>query len=142
MKKKVVLCHENDTVAECAQLMRDRNVGFMPVIDAQEQVSGLVTDRDLALRVVAEKRPLDAPLSAVMTRDVRVCHPEDTLPAAEKKMAAIRKSRLVVVDDRGRCVGIISLSDIAQADSRARAGEVLHAVTRREAAGLVRQRGH
>jgi IMP dehydrogenase len=122
--------------------MLDRNIGFVPVVDTQGQVSGVVTDRDLALRVVAAKRPPGTPVSEIMTRDVRVCHPGDDLPTAERKMAAVRKSRLVVVDDHGRCVGVISLSDIAQADSRVHAGEVLYAVTRREAMGLVRPRGH
>jgi CBS-domain-containing membrane protein len=68
-----------------------------------------------------------------MTRDVRICRPDDELKEAEGKMSSARKSRLVVADDEGHCVGVISLSDIAQADSRRRAGGVLRAVTRREA---------
>jgi CBS-domain-containing membrane protein len=52
-------------------------------------------------------------------------------------MASTRKSRLVVADDQGRCIGVISLSDVAQADSRDRAGGVLRAVTRREAPARV-----
>jgi CBS-domain-containing membrane protein len=68
-----------------------------------------------------------------MTRDVRVCRPDDDLTAAERKMSETRKSRLVIADDQGRCVGVISLSDVAQTDRRSRAGGVLRAVTRREA---------
>jgi CBS domain-containing protein len=66
-----------------------------------------------------------------MTRDVRVCQAKDSLRTAERKMAAVKRSRLVVVDDRRRCVGVISLSDIAQADSRPFAGHVLYEVTQR-----------
>jgi CBS domain-containing protein len=135
MRKAVFVCREEDSVASCAQLMRDQGIGFVPVVDARGQVSGLVTDRDLSLRVLAEKRDAATPVSAVMTRDVRVCHPEDDLLAAEAKMARTQKSRLVVVDGEGRCVGVISLSDVAQSESRAQAGNVLYAVTRREAAG-------
>ena len=69
-----------------------------------------------------------------MTRDVRICHPGDDLADAEWKMSTTRKSRLVVADDEGRCLGVISLSDVAQADAPSRAGNVLRAVTRREAA--------
>ena len=133
MKPEVARCLETLSVQACAQMMRDNNIGFVPVLDADKQVVGVVTDRDLALRVLAENLPPETPVGHVMTRDVRICHPEDELRAAEWKMSAVRKSRLVVADDRGRCVGVISLSDIAQADNRNRAGSVLRAVTRREA---------
>jgi CBS domain-containing protein len=130
--KTVVVCQEGDTVADCARLMRAHNIGFVPVLDGGDQVSGIVTDRDLALRVVADERSGDTPVSAIMTRDVRVCHPWDTLRAAERKMAEVRKSRLVVVDEDGHCVGVISLSDVAQADTRALAGHVLYEISQRE----------
>jgi CBS domain-containing protein len=134
MKSAVIRCHEADTVTACARMMRDQNIGFVPVVDADEQVVGIVTDRDLALRVLAEERAGATPVSDVMTRDVRVCHPEERMEVAEKKMAETRKSRLVVVGKGGRCLGVISLSDVARVESRRRAGGVLQAVTRREAA--------
>jgi len=132
MSKKVVVCQEGETVADCARLMRDHNIGFVPIVDGGDQVIGIVTDRDLALRVLAEERGADTPVSAIMTRDVRVCHPWDTLRAAEQRMAEVRKSRLVVVDEDGHCAGVISLSDVAQADTRALAGHVLYEITQRE----------
>jgi CBS domain-containing protein len=138
MTKNVTVCCEDDTAEWCAQLMRDRKVGFVPVVDADGRVSGLVTDRDLALRLVAEGRASATPLSTIMTRDVRICRPEDDLEVAEQRMAALRKSRLVVVDDFGRCLGVISLADVAQTDSRSHAGDVLYAVTQREAKSAVR----
>jgi CBS domain-containing protein len=133
MKTDVARCMETLSVQACAQMMRDNNIGFLPVVDAHKQVVGVITDRDLAVRVLAEDLPADTPVGLVMTMDVRVCRPDDELLAAEWKMSSTRKSRLVVVDDEGNCVGVISLSDIAQADSRSRAGGVLRAVTRREA---------
>jgi len=139
MTKKVFVCHESDAVDECARIMRDRNVGFLPVVDARGQVSGLVTDRDLTVRVLAEDLSLGMPVSGVMTRDVRVCRATDPLRTAERRMAAVKRSRLVVVDEAGRCVGVISLSDIAQADSRAQAGHVLYEVTQRRAVGAARR---
>lgn len=135
MKKKVFVCHETDAVDECARIMRDKNIGFLPVVDAEGLVSGLVTDRDLAIRVLADNLSLSMPVSGVMTRDVRICRAKDSLRTAERKMAAVKRSRLVVVDDQRRCVGVISLSDIAQADSRALAGHVLYEVTQRRTAG-------
>jgi CBS domain-containing protein len=132
MKKEVACCLEALTVQACAEMMRDNGIGFVPVVDAERQVVGVVTDRDLALRVVANDLPADTPVGYVMTRDVRICHPDDELREAAWKMSSARKSRLIVADERGRCLGVISLSDVAQADSR-RAGAVLRAVTGREA---------
>lgn len=105
------------------------------MLDDDWRVLGIVTDRDLVVRALAEDMEPDTPVGKVMTRDVRVCHPNDSLRWAEEKMAAAKKSRLVVVDTDGRCVGIISLSNIARADTRARAGGVLYAVTLRETGG-------
>ena len=133
MNKSVVVCNEGDRVADCARLMRDRCIGFVPVVDGGGQVVGVLTDRDLALRVLAEDLSPETPVRAVMTRDVRICRPWDSLRAAERKMAAVRKSRLVVADEDGCCAGVISLSDIAQADTRALAGHLLYEITQREA---------
>jgi CBS domain-containing protein len=133
MKRNVARCAEELTVEACARMMRDNNVGFLPVVDGRGQVVGVVTDRDLAVRVLADDLPSETPVGEVMTRDVRVCRFDDDLESAERKMAVARKSRLVVTDDGGRCVGVISLSDFAQAEPGARAAEVLRAVTRREA---------
>ena len=132
MKKDVACCSEALTVEACARTMKDNNIGFLPVVDVDQRVVGVITDRDLAVRVLAEGLPRATPIGEVMTRDVRVCHPDDNLQEAEWKMSTTRKSRLLVTDDDGHCVGVISLSDIAQADTR-RAGGVLRAVTRREA---------
>jgi CBS domain-containing protein len=133
MNKNVVVCEEGESVAACARLMRDRAIGFLPVVDGGGQVVGVLTDRDLTLRVLAEEREPETPVRAVMTRDVRICRPWDSLREAERKMAAVRKSRLVVADEDGCCAGVISLSDIAQADTRALAGHVLYEITQREA---------
>jgi CBS domain-containing protein len=133
MKKDVARCTEALTAESCARMMKDNNIGFLPVVDADQRVVGVITDRDLAVRVLAEGLDRETPVGNVMTRDVRICRPEDKLQEAEWKMSTTRKSRLIVTDDDGHCVGVISLSDIAQADTRSRAGGVLRAVTRREA---------
>jgi CBS domain-containing protein len=132
MNTPVAVCAELLSVRACAEIMRDERLGFMPVLDAAQEVVGVVTDRDLAVRVLAQGLPPTALVGEVMTRDVRICHPGDGLQVAERKMASTMKSRLVVVDADGRCVGVLSLTDIAQADSRSRAGSLLRAVTRRE----------
>jgi CBS domain-containing protein len=134
MKKKVFVCHEDDTVAQCARTMRDQNIGFIPIVDDEGLVSGVVTDRDLAVRVLAEGLSVDTPVRTIMTRDVRICWEKDPLRTAERKMAEVKRSRLVIVDDERRCVGVISLSDVALSDSRSQAGHVLYEVTQRKTA--------
>lgn len=139
MKKNVARCAEELSVEACARMMRDNHVGFVPVVDGRGQVVGVVTDRDLAVRVLAADLPAETPVGEVMTRDVRICRFDDDVESAERKMASTRKSRLVVTDDGGRCVGVISRSDVAQAETGARARDVLRAATRpEEAAGPIR----
>jgi CBS domain-containing protein len=135
MKTELVTCRENDTVSECARLMKKYNVGFVPVLDAEAKLAGVVTDRDLVLRALAAAAPSTVPVYSVMSLGVKFCLPSEDLWSAEDKMAAARVSRLAVVDGQGHCVGVISLSDIAEAESRARAGQLLYSVTRRQTGG-------
>lgn len=137
MKTTVIRCHEHESVSECARRMAEFGVGFLPVLDSRETVVGVVTDRDLALRVLGVERDRHALVRDVMSRDVQACHPEDSLRWAEERMAASHKSRLVVLDARGHCAGVLSLSDIARMDSGSRTGWLLNAVTRRDASGAV-----
>jgi CBS domain-containing protein len=137
----VFKCNEQSSVAECAQLMRDEHLGFVPVLDQQLAVVGVVTDRDLAVRVVAEKRGLDTPVSAVMsTGPFLTCKPDDELEELEDRMARTKKGRALVKAKDGSLLGIISLSDIAQRErSATRTGKLLKEVTRRESVSIVRQ---
>ena len=132
MRSNVATCSTADSVIRCAKLMNERNLGFLPVVDDTGRVAGVVTDRDLVLRVVATAASTGGAVSAFMTREVISCAPADELRLAEERMAASHVSRLVVLDAARRPVGVISLSDIAHAESRARAGKVLHEITQRE----------
>jgi CBS domain-containing protein len=133
MKKNVVACSEGDSLHWCAQLMRDWKIGFLPVVDGRNRIIGILTDRDIAVRGVAENKPAFTEAREVMTNDPITCRADDTLRLAEDKMVAARKSRIAIVDEAGHCTGVISLSDIAQAENRRRTGELVRAVTRREA---------
>lgn len=134
-------CDENTTVSDCAQLMRDEQLGFLPVLDAQSNVIGVVTDRDLAVRIVADKRPLDTRVKDIMsTGPFLTCTPEDDLHELEGRMAQTKKARALVKADDGALLGVISLSDIAQRErSASRTGKLLKEVTRRESVALIRQ---
>ncbi len=133
MKKTVVTCREKDSLKHCADLMREWKIGMLPVVDGKQQLIGIVTDRDLVIRGMAENRPLSTDAKDVMTKRLITCREEDELWFAEERMAAERKSRIVVVDDSRHVVGVISLSDIPLTEEGARAGELLQQVARREA---------
>ncbi len=135
----VFKCDESSTVAECAQLMRDEQLGFVPVLDAQLTVVGVVTDRDIVVRVVAEGRAFSTPVSEVMsTGPFLSCDPDDDLHELEQRMAREKKTRVLVKASDGSLRGVISLSDIAQCErSAARTGKLLKEVTRRDSVSLV-----
>jgi len=133
MKSEVECIRPDDTAETAARRMRDENIGFLPVCDATMRVLGVVTDRDLALRVVAESRTASTPVKDLMTRDVVACKPGDDVRRAEELMGTHQKSRIMCVDDSGALVGVISLSDIVREDDGKPAQETMRRITSREA---------
>ncbi|HVE84283.1 MAG TPA: CBS domain-containing protein [Myxococcales bacterium] len=117
MKADVECCSAEDTAQHAAQLMRDGNMGFIPICDERKRVMGVVTDRDLAIRLVADNLPATTRLSQLMTREVVGCRPTDPISRAQELMASRKKSRMLVLDADDRLVGVISLSDLAQEGS-------------------------
>src|SRR5207253_3180396 len=128
----VALVHESERAWAAAALMRDRNVGFLPVCDQDGRVIGTITDRDIAVRVVADGVSSDRNVGEVMTAAVFSVHPDDDLARAEQLMEAEHVSRIVVVDGDGKLAGVISLSDVADRERVERAGEVFTEVAARE----------
>jgi CBS domain-containing protein len=137
----VFKCNVKSSITECAQLMRDEHLGFVPVLDEDLEVVGVVTDRDIAIRVVAEQRDPNTAVSAIMSpAPFLTCAPEDDLHELEERMAKSKKGRALVRARDGALLGIISLSDIAQRErSAARTGKLLKEVTRRESVSIIRQ---
>ena len=134
MKRDVHCVQPTDPVQAAARRMRDANIGFLPVCDSSRKVLGAITDRDIALRIVADGRPPTTAIGDVMTREVVACAPGDDVRRAEELMATHKKSRIMVTDEQGGLVGVISLSDIAQRDTARTAGRTVRAVSEREAA--------
>lgn len=133
MKKEALRLRPDDEVVHAAQVMREHNTGFLPVVDAYSKVVGVLTDRDITLRVTAEDLPASSTrVEDVMSRDVVACRPDDDVRRCEALMATHRKSRLPVCDEEGRLVGVISLSDVAQCDRSLEVGATLREITGRE----------
>ncbi len=132
MTSEVELLDVRATVRDAARRMRDLNIGFLPIVDDGGQLVGVLTDRDIAVRVVAENHGPGVAVDQVMTEDVITCDPEDDVERAEALMSVNQLSRLVCVDETGQVAGVISLADIAQYEDETRAGEVIADVTARE----------
>jgi CBS domain-containing protein len=121
-------CREGDTVRDCARLMKDESIGFVPICGDSGEPVGAITDRDLAIRVLADGRSPDEKVSAFMTRDVVSCRIGDDVKDAERLMREQRKSRIMVCEDDGTLRGVISLADIADAEADEDVGETLQQV--------------
>jgi len=116
MTKNPVCCVPDDMVTKAAELMKSRNIGSIPVIENEQTLKmvGIVTDRDLALKVVA--KGLDAKstkVEAVMTHKVVTCLAGDDLQKALDAMAEHQLRRIPVVDNDNKVVGIIAQADVA-----------------------------
>lgn len=112
MTAQVSTATPRTTIREVAQTMASIESGAVPVLEGGEVV-GLVTDRDIVLRVVAEGKSLDTPISEVMTEAVETCREDDNLAEATAKMSSKQIRRLVVLSENGKLAGILSLGDVA-----------------------------
>ncbi len=121
-------CHEGDSIRDAARLMKDENVGFVPICNEKEEPIGALTDRDIAIRVVAEGRSADDKVETVMTHDVVGCRVGEDLKDVQRLMRDHQTSRVMVCDESGKLKGVMSLQDIAQSDTEHEAGETLQQV--------------
>lgn len=109
-----------DTLQRVSQLMAEHDCGCIPVVQGADQRSlvGVITDRDIAIRAVAEGRPATTLIGEIMTPNPDYVGPDDDLEQVEKLMSDHQIRRVVVVDSRGDCVGIIAQADLARAAKR------------------------
>lgn len=109
-------CVPEDNVVRAAMLMKQHNIGSLPIVSGRGdmKLQGIVTDRDLTLRVVAEQRDYyNTTVSQVMTSELVTCRQSDDYEAVLKAMAREQIRRVPVVDSQERLVGIISQADLA-----------------------------
>ncbi len=112
MSSDVQTTSPDATIEEAAQEMRDGDFGLLPVGD-EEQLLGVITDRDIAIRAVAEGRGPSTPVSEIMSEDVIWAHEDDSIEEAAEIMSDNQIRRLPVVNAEQRLVGIVSLGDFA-----------------------------
>jgi CBS domain-containing protein len=111
MTAEPIVLQQNQSIADAAQAMRDSAVGAVLVVDG-DTLCGLVTDRDLVIRALAESALPDSPVGQVVSPDLIAVAADDEADAAARVMQAHAVRRLPVMDD-GRIVGIVSIGDLA-----------------------------
>ncbi|SRR5579884_2631254 len=116
MTKDPVCCLPADNVCQAARIMKEYDTGVVPVVESEtsKRLIGMVTDRDLAVKVLAEQRdPKQVSIAEIMSTGLVSCSPDDDCEVALHLMEAHRVRRIPAVDRSGGVVGIISLGDVA-----------------------------
>ncbi len=129
MTREVEIVGPNDTLAEAARKMALLDVGALPVAEA-ERLIGMITDRDITVRAVAEGMGPDTPVRDAMTIDVRFAYEDELIRDVADNMGELQVRRLPVISRDKRLVGIVSLGDIARLNEPTDAGEALQGISR------------
>jgi CBS domain-containing protein len=118
-----------NTVKEAAQIMKSEDVGSLPIVEG-DKLAGVITDRDIAIRIVAEGRGTDTTVGEIASRDVVTVDPQQSIDEAAGLMAKHQVRRLPVVEEDGRLVGVLAQADIAQAGHDALTGDTVQRISR------------
>src|SRR5262245_15270845 len=113
MTRPACTCSKKTTLDDASRRMEDSGCGTLVVLNRQEAIAGILTDRDIVLALARTNlAPARIAVDDVMTSDVCVCSPDDTISTALERMGSARVRRLPVVDEQGRVEGVVSIDDI------------------------------
>ena len=119
----------NDSVVDAAHIMEQEDVGSVPVVDTDNVLVGMITDRDITLRVVAAgKDPLSTAAGDVATRQVSPAYPDESLDEALEQMAHRQVRRLPVIED-DRVVGILAQADVVHEVKDKKIGQLIEEIS-------------
>ena len=132
MSTQPICCLASDTIQRAASLMREHRVGALPVVESQNhrRLVGIVTDRDLCVRLIADGAGPSTPVSRAMTPNPVSCNSNDSLAVCESLMQAQAVRRLPVVNDVGICIGIVAQADIVLHDTAQNVQRTLREISR------------
>jgi CBS domain-containing protein len=128
MTRNVRVCHPEQSISDAARLMAELDCGVLPVGE-HDRLVGMITDRDIAVRAVAQRKSPDTPVHEAMSAEVKYCFDDQPVDLVAKNMAELRVRRLPVVNREKRLVGILSLGDLATSELRA-AADAMSGVSR------------
>lgn len=126
MSTDVKTVTKKDNIFEVACMMRDQNVGMIPVVEDGDQLVGVITDRDIVIRGVAEKRPNSLTVDKIMSSVIASASADMSVEEAAQLMGDAQVRRLPIVENHS-LVGIVSLADIAQGQDLQ--SEATHAIS-------------
>jgi CBS domain-containing protein len=130
MTKNPCAIDADKPVGYAAKMMRDEDVGLAPIVEGQKLI-GTLTDRDIAIRVVAEgKDPQSTKVRDVMTSRLVTVDPDQDLDEALRLMAQNQVRRLPVVEEDGKLAGVVAQADVAKHASDSQTGEVVEQISR------------
>jgi len=133
MTKNLVTCTPETTIVEVAQLMKTEDIGPVLVVDNDNSKTlvGIVTDRDVVVKVIAERRDVNTTrVGDVMSKKLVTCRADDEVEVAMKAMAQFQLRRIPVVEENMRLVGIISQADLAtRVDEPEKTGEMVKEIS-------------
>lgn len=121
-----------DTIQHAASLMRQHEVGALPVVESQNhrRLLGIVTDRDLCTRLIADGAGPSTPVSRAMTPNPITCKSDDSMAICESLMQSHAVRRLPVVNDAGICIGIVAQADVVMHDNAHNVQRTLMAISK------------
>ena len=128
MTRDVHLLSPDQTIREAASLMADIDVGSLPVGD-NDRLVGMITDRDIVIRAVAQGKPADTKVADVMSKEMLYCFDTDDIDDVARNMGKAQVRRLSVVNSDKRLVGIVSLGDLARNDDPTTIGRTVSKVS-------------
>ena len=128
MSRNVEVVDPDTSLREAARKMAQIDAGVLPVGE-NDRLVGMITDRDITVRAVAEGREPDAPVREVMSADVKYCYDDADTEEVLENMGALQLRRMPVVDRDKRLVGIVSIGDLAKTE-RGESGEALSEIAR------------
>ena len=117
------------TAQEAATLMKSEDIGSLPIVEG-DKLAGVITGRDLAIRIVAEGRGTDTTVGEIASKDVVTVDPQQSIDEAARLMAEHQVRRLPVVEEDGGLVGILAQADIAQTGHDALTGETVQQISK------------
>ena len=127
MTKDVKIASPTQTIKQAAQAMAELDVGSLPVGE-NDRLVGIITDRDIAVRAIAQGKGPETQVRDVMSTDVKYCFEDEDLEEVAENMGDIKVRRLPVLNGEKRLVGIVSLGDIARRDDGS-AGDAIRAIS-------------
>jgi CBS domain-containing protein len=139
MTDNVYIVSPDQSIRDAARLMEQNDIGALPVGE-NERLVGMITDRDIAVRAVAEGKSPDTKVRDVMSSEVLYCFEDETLEQVARNMGDMKVRRLPVLDREKRLVGIVSVGDVALKEDEATVGTTVSEIS--EPGGAHSQASH